>query len=119
MTSPTQYPLGVFLVGVNFFGELLRLAGRADVAQAGRGDDRGHAGDDGRGDGRHVHSAREGCLRGAHQLLAQDRKSTRLNSSHVSISYSVFCLQKNTAKRAIDHTSIARTPYILEPTLTC
>src|SRR5699024_12719911 len=26
-----------------------------------------------------------------HQL-AQDRKSTRLNSSHVSISYAVFCL---------------------------
>src|SRR5207245_5735499 len=26
----------------------------------------------------------------------QDRKSTRLNSSHGSISYAVFCLQKNT-----------------------
>src|SRR5699024_11948211 len=25
----------------------------------------------------------------------RDRKSTRLNSSHVSISYAVFCLQKN------------------------
>src|SRR5437868_12085653 len=25
----------------------------------------------------------------------QDRKSTRLNSSHVSISYAVFCLNKN------------------------
>src|SRR5699024_12778485 len=25
---------------------------------------------------------------------AQDRKSTRLNSSHVSISYAVFCLKK-------------------------
>src|SRR5699024_7243675 len=25
---------------------------------------------------------------------AQDRKSTRLNSSHVSISYAVFCLQR-------------------------
>src|SRR5690606_41684611 len=25
-----------------------------------------------------------------------DRKSTRLNSSHVKISYAVFCLQKNT-----------------------
>src|SRR5699024_11653077 len=25
-----------------------------------------------------------------------DRKSTRLNSSHVSISYAVFCLKKNT-----------------------
>src|SRR5699024_11647318 len=27
-------------------------------------------------------------------LLTQDRKSTRLNSSHVSISYAVFCLKK-------------------------
>src|SRR5437867_6580391 len=26
----------------------------------------------------------------------RDRKSTRLNSSHVSISYAVFCLQKKT-----------------------
>src|SRR5699024_12862746 len=26
----------------------------------------------------------------------QDRKSTRLNSSHVSISYAVFCLKKQT-----------------------
>src|SRR5437868_11406468 len=26
-----------------------------------------------------------------------DRKSTRLNSSHVSISYAVFCLKKKTA----------------------
>src|SRR5690606_40685800 len=27
-------------------------------------------------------------------LEAQDRKSTRLNSSHVKISYAVFCLKK-------------------------
>src|SRR5699024_12378363 len=27
-------------------------------------------------------------------LAARDRKSTRLNSSHVSISYAVFCLKK-------------------------
>src|SRR5699024_11679514 len=27
-----------------------------------------------------------------------DRKSTRLNSSHVSISYAVFCLKKNKVK---------------------
>src|SRR5699024_12174702 len=31
----------------------------------------------------------------AGDLLAPDRKSTRLNSSHVSISYAVFCLKKN------------------------
>src|SRR5690625_6394430 len=28
------------------------------------------------------------------QILSQDRKSTRLNSSHVAISYAVFCLKK-------------------------
>src|SRR5690348_17663698 len=30
----------------------------------------------------------------AHHRLPQDRKSTRLNSSHPSISYAVFCLKK-------------------------
>src|SRR5690606_40618233 len=30
----------------------------------------------------------------ASQLLDEDRKSTRLNSSHVKISYAVFCLKK-------------------------
>src|SRR3712207_8541998 len=29
------------------------------------------------------------------QPLRQDRKSTRLNSSHANISYAVFCLKKN------------------------
>src|SRR2546430_12944355 len=29
---------------------------------------------------------------------AQDRKSTRLNSSHSQISYAVFCLKKKTAR---------------------
>src|SRR5699024_12377749 len=28
------------------------------------------------------------------RFLSRDRKSTRLNSSHVSISYAVFCLKK-------------------------
>src|SRR5437667_2789105 len=28
----------------------------------------------------------------------QDRKSTRLNSSHITISYAVFCLKKKTKK---------------------
>src|SRR5690625_4879476 len=31
---------------------------------------------------------------GQQELLALDRKSTRLNSSHVAISYAVFCLKK-------------------------
>src|SRR5699024_12169497 len=32
-----------------------------------------------------------------HKTDDQDRKSTRLNSSHVSISYAVFCLKKKIA----------------------
>src|SRR5437868_12163585 len=32
--------------------------------------------------------------RGTQVLTLEDRKSTRLNSSHVSISYAVFCLKK-------------------------
>src|SRR5436853_3331428 len=31
-----------------------------------------------------------------HQAIAGDRKSTRLNSSHLGISYAVFCLKKKT-----------------------
>src|SRR2546430_17154684 len=31
---------------------------------------------------------------GVHKVQAQDRKSTRLNSSHSQISYAVFCLKK-------------------------
>src|SRR5690554_7258413 len=35
---------------------------------------------------------------------AEDRKSTRLNSSHVRISYAVFCLQKKSMSlRAVAH----------------
>src|SRR5690625_6212598 len=47
---------------------------------------------------------REGNFRGGNQIklvvafilfdLIRDRKSTRLNSSHVAISYAVFCLNK-------------------------
>src|SRR5439155_2691087 len=32
-------------------------------------------------------------------VVRQDRKSTRLNSSHVAISYAVFCLKKKISKR--------------------
>src|SRR5438309_3947186 len=33
----------------------------------------------------------------------RDRKSTRLNSSHSSISYAVFCLKKKKKKKKKDH----------------
>src|SRR5437868_13273456 len=45
-------------------------------------------------------------LRGPRRPLEEiresgDRKSTRLNSSHVSISYAVFCLKKKKTKHTI------------------
>src|SRR3712207_8441037 len=39
---------------------------------------------------------------GIAQFTAQDRKSTRLNSSHANISYAVFCLKKKN-KNPISH----------------
>src|SRR5690606_42090345 len=36
--------------------------------------------------------------------VALDRKSTRLNSSHVKISYAVFCLKKKRIKKRTKHT---------------
>src|SRR5690625_1045680 len=39
-------------------------------------------------------------LRAQLRVRAGDRKSTRLNSSHVAISYAVFCLKKNRVERA-------------------
>src|SRR5690625_6170201 len=37
--------------------------------------------------------------------LQEDRKSTRLNSSHVAISYAVFCLKKKTEHRQPESSS--------------
>src|SRR5207302_6343415 len=36
------------------------------------------------------------CLERECHRISRDRKSTRLNSSHVKISYAVFCLKKKT-----------------------
>src|SRR5437870_9629214 len=45
---------------------------------------------------------------------AQDRKSTRLNSSHVAISYAVFCLKKKKKTYQINHIS-KKLPYFNNP----
>src|SRR5438874_6385830 len=37
-------------------------------------------------------------------VKVRDRKSTRLNSSHVEISYAVFCLKKKINKRHVQST---------------
>src|SRR2546426_5814723 len=39
----------------------------------------------------------------------EDRKSTRLNSSHLVISYAVFCLKKKKKKTSCIHTYIKST----------
>src|SRR5256885_2423834 len=44
-------------------------------------------------------------------FVYQDRKSTRLNSSHLVISYAVFCLKKKT-------TRLIRRFQLVRPTLT-
>src|SRR5687768_18290868 len=49
--------------------------------------------------------------------LSEDRKSTRLNSSHGYISYAVFCLKKKTLYLH-DALPIFR-PRLLSPHLTC
>src|SRR5690606_40169303 len=41
-----------------------------------------------------VHVEQMGQPRIEYQQAQEDRKSTRLNSSHVKISYAVFCLKK-------------------------
>src|SRR5438309_4374460 len=40
-----------------------------------------------------------------HAQLVTDRKSTRLNSSHSSISYAVFCLKKKKKNITYKHTN--------------
>src|SRR5438876_12385543 len=45
------------------------------------------------------------CSRVGDEFRGRDRKSTRLNSSHPSISYAVFCLKKkNKKQQALRHT---------------
>src|SRR5256885_12398000 len=44
--------------------------------------------------------------RGARRPTTRDRKSTRLNSSHLVISYAVFCLKK---KKKTKHTYVLNT----------
>src|SRR5207249_5883197 len=50
-------------------------------------------------------------LAGQVRLELEDRKSTRLNSSHVSISYAVFCLKK---KNISDNNNALSPAHILD-----
>src|SRR5689334_24701456 len=58
------------------------------------------------GDDEIVDRQRHRHQRGADQRRPEDRKSTRLNSSHSSISYAVFCLKKK-IRKGKSHESLA------------
>src|SRR5207249_10717130 len=69
--------------------------GRDGARGSGRRQERcGEAGEHPREPGQAHHSERD--------CGETDRKSTRLNSSHVSISYAVFCLKKKKKKKRYD-----------------
>src|SRR3712207_6944037 len=49
------------------------------------------------GDIEEIKTKQEALMTASHKL-SEDRKSTRLNSSHANISYAVFCLKKKKNK---------------------
>src|SRR2546429_4574199 len=53
-------------------------------------------------DARPAHEFVAGHIAGAISVPVEDRKSTRLNSSHGYISYAVFCLKKKTTRLVPD-----------------
>src|SRR5690625_6957648 len=55
--------------------------------------------------GRDLHEHLRGDLLVRQPLRQKDRKSTRLNSSHVAISYAVFCLKKKIVGSSTTHYS--------------
>src|SRR3989442_6060797 len=63
-----------------------------------------HGGMTARAVGQGIDQARRGAIH-ADPVLDGDRKSTRLNSSHVRISYAVFCLKKKKSRRTSATTS--------------
>src|SRR2546426_8671878 len=56
-----------------------------------------------------------GQRRGATQETLLDRKSTRLNSSHLVISYAVFCLKKKKNNYEKHHDSSTSTLHEISP----
>src|SRR3712207_6953912 len=60
--------------------------------------------------------APEPCHLALAQRDGEDRKSTRLNSSHANISYAVFCLKK---KKKIKNTSNTSTITMIKKSCLC
>src|SRR5437660_9746068 len=57
----------------------------------------------------HANAVTFAKMEDGHLPVARDRKSTRLNSSHVAISYAVFCLKKKIAQNT------TRVPLMIHP----
>src|SRR5437899_9035783 len=76
---------------------LFRSRARVD-GREGRDDGRRPPGRAARGADHRLHVQREDGHRQAVVQRDGDRKSTRLNSSHLGISYAVFCLKKKKKK---------------------
>src|SRR5437899_4827076 len=54
---------------------------------------------------RFLRASQCGAKNGSHRTrLMRDRKSTRLNSSHLGISYAVFCLKKKKNQTTLQYT---------------
>src|SRR5207253_7114948 len=61
---------------------------------------------------------RRQALRRRRIVAVQDRKSTRLNSSHVAISYAVFCLKKKKQSVSASKTRTRRLRVESRPIIT-
>src|SRR5690625_6199010 len=87
-------PISTLFPYTTLFRSALLLQGALQTAGA-------RVGGSGVGLHRSLRRRRAGTSRGSGHVLSSlrprpDRKSTRLNSSHVAISYAVFCLKKKT-----------------------
>src|SRR5690625_6524922 len=80
---------GVDFVCANTDAQALRHSSASTVIQLGK---------NGLGAGANPEVGREAALE-----EREDRKSTRLNSSHVASSYAVFCLKKKTTRQRYSH----------------
>src|SRR5690242_21235877 len=82
--------LGVTQLTANARAVADEMLGGVEVEAQGRGQAVRRDGDDA--------AVPTGGVRDAADPVTRDRKSTRLNSSHMSISYAVFCLKKKKNK---------------------
>src|SRR2546426_5534556 len=60
-----------------------------------------------------LHSSAAASFPAERSIRARDRKSTRLNSSHLVISYAVFCLKKKKKKNKNKHLDTCATQLSL------